>query len=108
MVIVETALAIPMLVAVAAAMCWAVMVAAANLHVGDVARSAARELARGETVAEVLDRAQVAAPGAEVDLDASGDLVAVVVTQRVSAPVPLLSGIGVTVSQRVAVPREWS
>lgn len=104
----ETALAIPLLVAVTAAMCWGVTVAGATLKVGDAARSAARDLARGETLAAVVDRAHTAVPGAEIRIADEGDVVAVIVSEEVTAPVPILNGLSVTVSQRVAVPREWT
>jgi hypothetical protein len=32
----------------------------------------------------------------------------VIADQSVSAPVPILSGISVTLTQRVAIPREWT
>lgn len=107
MVIVEAALAIPALVAVAAAMIWALLVATTNLAVGDAARAAARELARGVPAAEALARAEASVPGAHASVEDAADAVAVVVSKQVSAPVPILTGMTVTVSQRIAVPREW-
>jgi hypothetical protein len=32
----------------------------------------------------------------------------VVVTDGVGAPVPVLAGVPVTITQRVAIPREWT
>lgn len=105
--ILETALAIPLLLAVAVALTWGVVLAATTLSLGDTARSAAREIARGEPVAEALDRARSASPGASVWAERSDGLVRVVVEQEVSAPVPLLRGLSTTVRQQVAVPAEW-
>lgn len=107
MVIVEAALAIPMLVAVAAAMIWALLVATTSLAVGDAARAAARELARGVPAAEALAHAEASVPGASARVDDGEAAVAVVVTKEVHAPVPILAGLSVGVTQRVAVPREW-
>lgn len=104
--ILETALAIPLLLAVAVALTWGVVLAATTLSLGDTARSAAREIARGEPVAEALDRARSASPGASVWAERSDGLVRVVVEQEVSAPVPLLRGLSTTVRQQVAVPAE--
>ena len=104
----ETALAIPLLVAVAVALVWAISLTATSLALGDAARSAARDLARGEPSGQVLGRAQAAVPAASVRVADAGESVAVVITQDVSAPVPILRGISVTLSQRVAIPREWS
>lgn len=107
-VLLETALAIPLLMAVAVALVWGISLATTSLRLGDAARTAARELARGEPSAEVLGRAQDAVPAASVSVAGAGDSVAVVITQDVSAPVPILRGMSVTLSQRVAIPREWS
>jgi Flp pilus assembly protein TadG len=108
MVLLEAALAIPALVSVAAALVWALGVAAVSLEIGDAARVAARELARGQNVDVALGEAHRAAPGADVRVEDAGDAVAVVVSRYVSAPLPILDGLGMTVTQRVSVPREWS
>ncbi len=107
-VLFETALAIPMLMAVAVAVAWGVSLAATSTSLGDTARTAARDLARGEAVAEVLDRARASAPGSTITVDESGGVVLVSVDRDVSAPVPLLRGLSVTLHQQVAVPREWT
>jgi hypothetical protein len=84
------------------------MVASTSLQLGDAARTAARALARGESMPDVLDRARSAVPGADVSVGTGGDLIEVIVSEEVSAPVPILRGLGVTITQRVAVPREWT
>ena len=106
-VLIETALAIPMLVAVAAAMVWALLVATTSLAVADAARAAARDLARGVPAAEALARAESSVAGASARVDDGDAAVAVVVTKEVYAPVPILAGLSIGVTQRVAVPREW-
>jgi hypothetical protein len=107
-VLLETALAIPLLAAVAVALAWGVSLGATSMALGDAARTAARDLARGEPVAQVLDQARAQAPGASVRVEDAGDSVLVIVDREVSAPVPILRGITLTVHQQVAVPREWS
>lgn len=104
----ETAIAIPVLVAVAAALAWAVSLAGTAMSLGDAVRQAAREMARGVPVGEALDAARVAAPGAKLRVDQEEGRVVVVAQEQVGAPGPLLQGISVTVTQRVAVPAEWS
>jgi Flp pilus assembly protein TadG len=108
MVLLETALAIPLLVAVTVALAWGISLAATSLALGDAARTAARDLARGEPSAQVLSRAQQAVPDARVSVADAGDSVAVVIDQDVHAPVPILSGVSVTLTSRVAIPREWT
>lgn len=107
-VLLETALAIPVLLAVTVALAWAITLSATSLSLGDTARGAARDLARGESMATALDRAHSASPDAQVRVEDAGDSVQVIVEQQVSAPVPLLRGISVTITQQVAVPREWT
>jgi hypothetical protein len=108
MVLLETALAIPLLAAVAIALAWGVSLTATTMALGDAARQVAREVARGVTVQAAIAAAQGVAPGASVQVIGEGASVVVVADQEVSAPVPILSGISFTLSQRVAIPREWT
>ncbi|WP_030065693.1 TadE family type IV pilus minor pilin [Streptomyces natalensis] len=85
MVTAETAVVLPLLVAVAAALIWGLMAACARIECVDAARAGARAAARGETRAAVLRVAREAAPeGARAALAREGDLVRV----RVEAPLP--------------------
>ena len=108
MVLLETALAIPLLAAVTVALAWGISLGATSMALGDAARQAAREIARGVEVPAALEAAQVQAPGADLQVEEADGSVVVVAVQEVSAPGPLLGGLGVTLSQRVAVPREWT
>lgn len=107
MVIVETAIAIPALAVVAASLAWAVSIGAASLALGDAARAAARDIARGEAASTALARAGAEVPYATLTLGAEGSSAVVVATREVRAPVPGLSGVSVTITQRVAIPKEW-
>ena len=107
-VLLETALAIPVLLAVAAALAWGLGLAATTAALGDAARMAARDLARGEGVDVALGRAASAMPQARLTITEQGDLVLVSAEQDVSAPVPIIRGLSITLRQDVAVPREWS
>jgi hypothetical protein len=107
-VLLETALAIPMLMAVAVALMWGIGLATTALALGDAARTAARAAARGEAWSEVVVRAEGSVPGARIRTEDSADGVRVVMEKQVSAPVPILSGIDVTLTQSVTIPREWS
>lgn len=108
MVLLETALAIPLLAAVAVALAWGVSLGATTMLLGDAARQVARDVARGVAVAEALSAARESAPGASIEVVGEGASVVVVADQRVAAPVPILNGISVTLSQRVVIPREWT
>ena len=107
-VIAEAVIAIPALLAVACALAWVLSVASASVALGDAARQAARELARGVPTEQALGEAARGVPGARVVLVDGGDPLRVVASRDVAAPVPILSGIAITVSQGVSIPREWS
>lgn len=108
MVLLEAVIAIPLLLAVALCLGWAVALAGTTMALGDAARQVAREVARGTEVNAALDSARATAPGAALRIEQDGESVVVVAKQQVSAPGPILSGISVTLHQRVAVPAEWS
>lgn len=108
MVLLETAVAIPLLAAVAIALAWGMSLTATSMALGDAARQVARDVARGISVPAAVASAQDAAPGATLEVVDEGSSVVVVAGQAVSAPVPILSGISVTLTQRVAIPREWT
>lgn len=93
--------------AVAVALAWGLSLAGTSAALGDAARTAARALARGEAPDDVLAQARGDAPAAEVTVEHGDGIVTVVLRQEVSAPVPVLDGLSVTIEQRVAVPREW-
>lgn len=107
-VLLETALAIPLLLAVTVALAWGLSLTAATMALGDAARQVAREVARGVPVSEAVAGAQEGVPDATIEVSTADEQVLVVVAQSVSAPVPVLSGISVDLSQKVVVPAEWS
>ncbi|MBY8881398.1 TadE family type IV pilus minor pilin [Actinacidiphila acidipaludis] len=81
----ETAMVIPMLVALTGLLVWGVMAAAAQVRCVDAARAGAREAARSEAPADVLKAARAAAPaGAQVSVRRDGDTFRV----RVTVPAP--------------------
>ncbi|MFD4032800.1 TadE family type IV pilus minor pilin [Streptomyces sp. NPDC058637] len=81
----EAAMAVPVLVAFALALVWALVAAADQIRCVDAARAGARAAARSEPEAAVLSAALEAAPdGARVDLSRTGELWRV----RVESPTP--------------------
>ncbi|MFJ9415312.1 TadE family type IV pilus minor pilin [Streptomyces sp. NPDC101227] len=84
----ETAVVLPVLVAVVAALVWGLMAVCARIECLDAARAGARAAARSEPRAAVIQAARGAAPrGARIELAREGDLVRV----RVAAELP---GVG--------------
>ena len=87
-VLLETALAIPILLAVTVALVWVASLGAAYVRALDVAQTAARQAARGVTMPAV--------EGLSVSVD--GGLARAVVVQPMSAPVPMLGGMTIDVT----------
>ena len=108
MVLLEAVISIPLLAVIAVCLAWALSLAATSIALGDAAREAAREIARGVDPASASTAAAAHVAGSSVRVDDAGEFVEVVAARAVSIPVPVLSGITVDVTQRVAVPREWS
>lgn len=107
MVIAETAIAIPVLMAVAAALIWGLSLIGTALGMADTARQIARDVGRGVGIDEAVAGAQVPA-GREVEIDVQGEWVTVRVTQGATTPIAWLNGLTVPLEQSVTVPREWS
>jgi hypothetical protein len=107
MVVVEAAVALPLLLAIAVCLAWALSLASTSIALGDTARLAARDLARGTGVDAAVAAAGQRVPGSSVTVDTSGSDAVVVAAKTVAIPAPILDGISVDLVQRVAVPREW-
>jgi hypothetical protein len=107
-VLLETALAIPLLAAVAVALAWGVSLGGTSMALGDAARQAARDVARGVDVSTAIASARGSAPGADLHVEAANGSVVVIAEQEVVAPVPILRGLSFRLSQHVVVPGEWS
>jgi len=92
MVTAETAVVIPVLVAVSLAMVWLLTLGVAQMKVTDAAREAARALARGEPPDRAVRLAELAAPGASVSIEDDNGMVVVTVRHAVSPPGGVLEG----------------
>lgn len=104
----ETVLAIPLLVMVAAALGWAVSLGATTAAVGDVARNAARSIARGDSVEVAIAAARDGDVAFVITVAELEHSVEVAVEKSVAPPLPLFASLAITVSQRATVLREWS
>ncbi|MCX5195939.1 pilus assembly protein [Streptomyces sp. NBC_00249] len=101
----EAAVVIPALVLFAALLVWALMAAAAQIRCVDAARAGARAAARSEPAEAAAGAARSAAPpGAEVEVERSGDLWRV----TVSAPAPGPGGLRVRLGARAVALAEDS
>lgn len=92
MVSAEMALALPALVAVAAALLWLLALASAQVGLGQAAREGARAAARGDSSALVRAAVQAQAPGALVVVERRGVNVVVSASMSRRAPIRLLGG----------------
>ena len=102
--VLETAIGIPVLVSVGAALLWGLGVGLTTLSMADTARDAARALARGEEVSAVLGEASRRAPNAMIDVAHEGDTVVVQVRRTVTMPV--VSALRIDLDQRATAVRE--
>lgn len=89
----ETALALPLMVAVTLAMVWMLTFGVAQMKATDAAREAARALARGEPPDEAIRLANEVSPGSLVTISDRGDTVRVEVSGRVPSPGGVFNGL---------------
>ena len=83
----ETALVLPVLVALTLGLVWLVSLAVAQVRVVDAARETARAVARDESVSSAVDLGHAVAPDrADIRVDDSGSTVVVHVVARVRGP----------------------
>jgi Flp pilus assembly protein TadG len=93
----ETALALPVLLAVLAVALWVLGAVSAQLRCADAAAGAARAAARGEPAEVVTALARRLGPnGARVQVAVLGEEVRVVVSAHVEAPAVPLPALGVS------------
>ena len=95
MVTVETAIVIPVLMALTLILVWVVSLGIAQVRLVDAAREAARMSARGDSESKVESMAERVAPdGSEVEIERSDGLTRVHVDLRVFGDLPLVGDIG--------------
>jgi TadE-like protein. len=104
--IVELMFAIPALLLVLLALFWLSMLGLSHAKAADLAHQAARSMARGADPAVIDELVERVMPGASIAAVGDGQTVEAIVTQEVSAPVPILSGMTVTVRASATALRE--
>ena len=106
--VIETAIAIPALLAVTMALMWLVGLAMTHARVDEAAFAAARLAARGGTDDAVRAQVEQRLSGASVIISGTPEAVSVTVTKQALADVPILRGIDYPVAVTAAVAREAS
>lgn len=94
-VLLETAIAVPVLLAVAVALVWVVSLGAVYVRALDAAQTAARQVARGVPVDSAR---QHMGEGAQLSISEEAGLIRARVTQQAIAPVPFLSGLSIDIA----------
>jgi hypothetical protein len=105
-VVLETAIAIPVLVMVGAALLWAMGLGVTSLALAGHARDVARAIARGESSEAAVSRVVQREPRVRVLIQESGEAVFVTVREVVSIPLPLFEGLELTLSHDAVARRE--
>lgn len=90
MVTVELALAIPMVLVMAVAALWLLALGQMQAQLTDAARATARDLARGGSVGQALDRGHQVDPRADLRVVSDGAEVEVAATRTLTGPGPML------------------
>lgn len=107
MVTVETAIAIPVVLAMAGIGLWGLTTTAAAVALSDAGRTAARDLARGASHEYVHEQLRERLPDINSEIEVRDDVVIVRVHRFVTVPVPLLSGLGIDLRASFVAPLEW-
>lgn len=95
MVTAETAVVIPVLVALTVILVWIVALGIAQVRLVDAAREAARMAARGDPESKAVSMAERIAPeGSDVDIDTSRGVTRVRIELTVHPDLPLVGEIG--------------
>lgn len=102
----EAALVLPVLLLLAVTLLWAMGVAFTALAMGDAVRTSARLIARGESADAVMTLLQESLPDSEVVLEPRDVDIVITAERFVSVPIPVLNGVGFTVTQSAAAPLE--
>ena len=102
----ETAIAVPVLVVITAMMLWAMGFGVTSLALASQARDVARAIARGESSEAAAASVAKGRPDTRVLIREAGGIVTVSVLEVVSIPLPLFEGLEMTITQDAAARRE--
>ncbi|MDD2859214.1 MAG: TadE family type IV pilus minor pilin [Candidatus Nanopelagicales bacterium] len=97
--VLETALAIPVLVAVTVLLLVAINAGMLGLQLTDRAHDFARALARGAPTAEIQQRAARELPDAMLTLDRGDAWVSVTLAQQIAVPIPAFDSLSMTLER---------
>ncbi len=102
----ETAIAIPVLISVGAALIWAMGLGVTSLALAGHARDVARAIARGESTEAAVAQIAQREPAARVFIREDGETVTVSIREVVSIPLPLFDGLELTLAHDAVARRE--
>lgn len=105
-VVLETAIAVPVLVTVGAILLWALSLGVTSLALAGHARDVARAIARGESSEAAIAQVVQGEPRARVLIREADGAVFVSVREVVSIPLPLFGGLDMTLVHDAVAPRE--
>ena len=103
----ETALMIPVLLAVTLTFISLLHIGMQVLSLSDATRTVARELARGAEVDSVIAAFSAREPGATIDLDWNEKTVTVLTSRAAELPINAFGFSPFTLEQQHTAPREW-
>lgn len=106
MVTLELAVVLPLLISLIVAGTMLLAAGHTQARLTDSARATARELARGESVADALAAGQRVAPGADLSVVRADDIVEVAARLEVRGPGPILGRLSKVLSATVSTRRE--
>lgn len=104
--VIETALMIPVLLAVTVVFLTTIQLGITAVHLTDTAHDLARALARGVSQSQISDQASLEAPDAQLTLSNIDDSVTVTLSQDIDVSIPILSRFSFTFERSATAPLE--
>ena len=104
--VVETAMMIPVLIALTVLLLTGLQTGMTALHLADTAHDLARGLARGISVEDIQLQAHTQAPDAELTMTQGDQMITVNLSQQVSVPIPLFSRFSFNLDRSSSAPLE--
>jgi Flp pilus assembly protein TadG len=108
MVTLEVAVVLPLMITLIIAGATLLAAGHTQARLMDGARAAARELARGDSVGEAFAAVQRVAPGADLTIVRSDEIIEVVARQEVRGPGPILGRLHQVLAATASTRREES
>ena len=104
--VIETAMMIPVLLAVTVVFLTTIQLGITAVHLTDTAHDLARALARGVTQSQINEQVSAEAPDAQLLLSNTDASVTVTLRQDIDVPIPILSRFSFTFERSATAPIE--